>query len=64
MFSSEPIKSGIAFNRNVENIFCVKKVMAGQVLCLSKLEGARKQAVQDLWFHLQQLLKKSWDAEM
>lgn len=32
--------------------------MAGQVLCLFK------QVVQDLRFHLQQPLKKSWDTEM
>lgn len=38
--------------------------MAGQVLCLLNMEGARKQAVQDLWFYLQQPLKKSWEAEV
>lgn len=36
--------------------------MTDQVLI--KMEGARKQVVQDLLFHLQQPLKKSWDTEM
>lgn len=64
MSSFELIKSSIAFNGNVGKFFCVKKVMAGHVLCLLKMEETRKRATQDLWFHLQQPLKKSCDTEM
>lgn len=60
----EFIKTSIVFNGDVEKIFRVKKVTAGQVSCLLEMEGTRKHKVQDLWFHLQQPLKKSWEAEM
>lgn len=40
MTCSEFITGSIAFNENAEKICCVKKVTAGQVVCLLKMERA------------------------